>query len=572
MSKAHAPDKLKSLVKALPVFVFIWMLLLSVRPLKDVDVWWHIKAGEHTAASLSLPADKDPFSISASPPERPNAMTTQWLGDVLFYGSYRIGGLPGVSAMRGALIVFPFIFLYFRFLRRGFGPLNAASYLMFPLLVIVVSLNYTFERPQAFSFVFAMLLAVLVEDWRERGGRRLIFTVPLMALWGNVHGAYVVGSLIIMIYAFSETLKFLFKSRHALERERLFFFLPVMSLAFFSAFLNPEGWRLFGSAVLGRLSLSGGSSEGMLLRAEWLGLKRFSEVFGAEIWPPFAAAFIILGFSALLYMWIRQRGADATEVLMLVFSSALGLSMARGVMFSFLLLPVFFSRAGGAGRKIFSWVSFALILVWVFMALRFGFGFVPNAPDSWTDARFPEGAARFLKENPVGGAMFNYREWGGFLLFHGFKTFTDTRAMDKTLYRIHDEVLLGKKGWEKTLDRFGINFVIAPIVATGENYVPPLVVFLSEAKTEIWQPIYYDGNAVVFLRDAPSNRPLIDKYHVPKWKLLKDMLMWADYMVGHAPEDKNILALREAAIKRLGGFPEGVEFLDALKGKKPFVH
>jgi hypothetical protein len=560
---------MKATLKYLPFIFFIWVFLLSFRPLKDFDVWWHIKTGQWIVENHKIPIKEDPFSYASTKPINPvNAMTTQWLGDVVFYASYATGGLAGVSLLRGILLAAPFFFLYLLHLRKGPGPFFSFSYLCLPASILVVNLNYTYERPQAFSFVFAMLLTVMLEDYRENRGKKILLAAPLMALWSNMHGSYVIGDVILILYSASETLKRLFGAGGSMEKRHLSFMASASAAAFASSFINPNAYKVLYMFAARSFSAGGGGGSSIMI-AEWLNLWRFREAFGAELWPLFAAGFIVISVCPLVLTWIKRRAVDITELFVVSLASAIGLFIARGIMFSFLLLPVFFVKSADMPRKAFSVIALAVCILWMSNSAKFNFDFVPNIPENYVDERFPQGAVDFLKENNIDAPVFGYREWGGYLIFNGYKTFTDPRLIDLRINGIYETAISCGEGWEGIIDSYGINAVLIPAIVPSQNSAVALALELARAGRASWRLIYFKDNSVVFLRDIPENRHVIEKYRIPEWMLFKDLLLWADSMLYHAPENKdmveNLKNIRSVAELRLREFPGGGEFIRKIK-------
>ena len=97
-------------------------------------------------------------------------------------------------------------------------------------------------RPQLFSLLlFAILLVVMTEA--DAGRRRGLWIVPpLMALWVNCHGGWIVGIGVLGFWTAVRVLDW----REGSETIRARVFLALIGLAAVAATLvNPYGWRMW---------------------------------------------------------------------------------------------------------------------------------------------------------------------------------------------------------------------------------------------------------------------------------------------------------------------------------------
>src|SRR4051794_18425382 len=126
---------------AAPVFVLLCNSLMFRLPV--LDFWWHLKMGELIAATRSIP-HVDQFSFTAA--GRP-FVVQNWLADVIYYGTYRLGGFPLIVLLTSMLAVSGFV-LFYALCVVGANNLKVAVFLGF----LAALGNYSFSRPQTFSF------------------------------------------------------------------------------------------------------------------------------------------------------------------------------------------------------------------------------------------------------------------------------------------------------------------------------------------------------------------------------------------------------------------------------------
>lgn len=119
----------------------------------------------------------------------------QWLGQLLYYGLYALGGIRAVLALN-ALALAAGTGLALVAARGLGGSARSVTWLALLSLVVIAWSSWT-ARVQSLVFVvFVGLLWLLAADSR-RGSRRVLFALPLLVLWANVHGTAFLGAALI---------------------------------------------------------------------------------------------------------------------------------------------------------------------------------------------------------------------------------------------------------------------------------------------------------------------------------------------------------------------------------------
>src|SRR6185436_17519137 len=109
----------------------------------------------------------------------------EWLAQVVFYGLYRLGGLPLLSLFSAALIVGGWAITW----RLAHGPVMQRLLVLLPSLI--PASEHWAPRPHAFSLLFLPLAVLLVTR------RRYFWLVPLFWLWANFHGGVLLGLVVV---------------------------------------------------------------------------------------------------------------------------------------------------------------------------------------------------------------------------------------------------------------------------------------------------------------------------------------------------------------------------------------
>lgn len=253
----------------------------------DPDLWGHVRFGEDILDHRAI-TSHDPYSFTSDRPW----VNHEWLAETLVALAYRAAGAAGIVALK-TIVIAGALALVSKALRRvAWRPVDHDALL--GLAIFGTFLRYHLMRPQVFSVLLcAGLLSILVEA--DRGRRRtLVAAVPVMLLWANLHGGWIVGLGILLIWC---AVRLTWSNPGAIDRRRI---AAVAVAATAATLVNPYGvglWTFLRDTVgLSRPDI-----------VDWLPLFRLPVLF---IVPAATAA--IVGCAALVK---ARRGVDPAHVL-----------------------------------------------------------------------------------------------------------------------------------------------------------------------------------------------------------------------------------------------------------------
>lgn len=272
-------------------------------PAGDPDMWWHLASGrwmvEHRDG-LRV----DVFSSTAA--GEPYALG-EWLGEVAVYLAYAAGSWTGVAILRAALVAVA----AYSVTRLALRTAPARVAIPLAALAIVLSKPTWTDRPQLFTLALFPLVLDLCLAARAGSRGAAIATVPLVAVWADLHGGYALGIALLWIFALDALL----------ERRPLAAPLATAAIA-----------TVVVSAQPGALSLlrAAGHVAGSTVR--------IVEESPVDPLTPFGALFaLFVGATLLLFM---LRGASLLAAIVLVPMLWLALSAQRHVpLFAFAAVP-----------------------------------------------------------------------------------------------------------------------------------------------------------------------------------------------------------------------------------------
>ncbi|EWS99697.1 hypothetical protein N865_21520 [Intrasporangium oryzae NRRL B-24470] len=168
------------------------VLLMASAVTVGADTNWLVALGNDVLTRRSIPVGV-PFAAADSS----SWVNVPALGEVLFALVDRVGplGLPLAQlAVDAALLAL----MALGARRRGAGSGATAAVLALTCLGMLPALGVI--RAQLFSLVPFAALLLLLRTEHDRPTARIWFAVPLIALWGNLHGAVLVGLAVTGCY------------------------------------------------------------------------------------------------------------------------------------------------------------------------------------------------------------------------------------------------------------------------------------------------------------------------------------------------------------------------------------
>ncbi|TAN43393.1 MAG: hypothetical protein EPN25_01025 [Nitrospirae bacterium] len=492
------------LLTATIVVVCAVSALYLMRPVSDPDFFWHLKTGQWIWENGQLP-EQDPFSFTtpSSPDQRGLfILKSYWLGQLLYYAHYSLGGMSGIIWMRAWLVAL----LVFVLLKRRTGDLLLYLWLLVLFLVSMLEV-YPVERPQAFSFVFFALLLYILEHIRKGSpavnpAGALTALPLLMLVWANTHGGFIIGQITIGLYLAAEGLKFVRPSLRPLNRTiyKRLFIAGVAGLVLSLA--NPDTYHVMEILRL--------PSYAKYLNTDYMStIKALADFRDYSVLLDW---FVML--LALAGLLVNAGRVNITEVLLLGGTGYAAFTQVRYVPFFLIAAIPAISRAFEK-KRLPVWLKALLIAMIAAAAVFFVRDEVSNTRNllsgRWIDEkRYPVKAADYVLARNLRGNMYNHYDWGGYLIWRlgpGRKVFIDGRDIDEATFWKAMSINIaytdnsGRPYWKSILESYHISYLIVPIHEAAGNR---LQLVSALAKDSDWTLAFSDANSVVFLKKDPG--------------------------------------------------------------------
>lgn len=487
------------------------LFCISLTRVLGLDIWWHLAVGRYLLETRSFPSH-DVFSFTGTSWDN-----KEWLFGIFVYLVQKAGGVNLMTLVKSALFTATFLVLYLLSVKRSGNRYLSLGVVLLAALACRARLAF---RPEILSWLFVAVLLLLIEKFWE-GKRRPLCLFPLLMLaWVNVHPLAFVGLVILAVHLVGGIARAALPAqadKNGWRRPRagdlaLLALILAASCVAFSC--NPVSWRRFLSPI--ELMTTHSAYLASLTEAAPLPLFQF---------PCFAAFVLLAVFTLVMFV----TGMDPADTLLIALFGTASVTMARNAP----LLPVVaapaiafqFARfldvhSPGVTEALAGWrraadaaiaVLLVAVIVWAVRRPDFGLGY--------GGILYPEGAVKYLETAKPRGPMFNIYDWGGYLvwkLYPSYRVFMDGRGPDvypPEVWAEYETIEGAKEGWDTALARRGVNFILA----STANKLHPLIRALNESRE--WRLAYWDFQSMVFLRDAPANRALIDAY---EYRVLDD--------------------------------------------------
>jgi hypothetical protein len=394
------------------------LVFCCVRPIWNIDIFWHVAAGNLIESIGSIP-DQDTFSAF-----HPKQLWVpfQWGYEVMVARIDAMWGLEGLRWIHILLHAAAFG-LAARMIYRRLGP---ASTLTFALLMVAY-LDRIRARPHVFNLLGVLLLAL----WLERAGRAaraekaaieppgllkrmLRLDLPLILLgtfWANLHAG---GSLLVpvVVGAFVVGL-YLERAPDSFDVLRAFLLTLLLMV------LSPS----FVEGVSQAFLMWGQTRE---LIPEWSSSLHY--LTHAEHSIHWVMGLIPFFVALLVVVHVGKRGTNTRMPELLASLALLGLSFttARFLYLAPIVLIVWpalieFSRS--TRIKTISCVILSLVLGILFLHEHLYIQshsprhFVSRMTETVDGSRFPKQAGEFVQKTGLHGAAMHQSDWGGYLLY-----------------------------------------------------------------------------------------------------------------------------------------------------------
>ena len=461
----------------------------------------------------------------------------EWLFHVATYAVYLVGHWNALVFFQVAIVLAIFSVLAFAARAFHYSPFSAGVLIFFAILIGM-------ERFMLRADLFGILLAVLfyfivrcyleAELYEKKGTQKwlpLIFLFCVQVAWANSHGSFPLAFMLVFAYIAAYAAHYLwykFVRKNTCIKfltSHLNALLSILAATTVASILNPFGIRAFFDALNPSLAMS-------------QTIQEWRTPFAPADFQHFAVSvYFVLFFAAIAVVILNIRKLQLADLFILLAFGYLSVSYARDTalfaVFCALILPYYVDRILELTahllrktRHISRYISIGEQVVMVSLIIYGGFltcNLVTNrfyASDLETREfgiglsakAYPIAAANFIETHNLSGNMFNNFDIGTYLnwrLFPKRKTFIDGDLFSQASNSYYDNIMAGNVSYNDVANKYHINYFVLDYISTDTS---GLISSLYSDKN--WVLVYFDELSVIFVKNTPENKALINKYAI----------------------------------------------------------
>jgi hypothetical protein len=483
--------------KLLSFITFFAVLAMATRVSIASDTFWHLRAGEWILEHGEI-LREDPFSLTRYGEDW---RYPGWLAQVLMISAFRILGFPGLNLFTTGFVLLGLFFVWQVIEGQDFVRVSIL------LLAAITSAVYWSARPHIMTFALTGLFLWVLQDYRS-GKRNKLWILPIgMALWGNLHGGFASGFILILCYLLGEILEALsqlmqgeIKIGDAFRKHQsaILSYTGIGLICAVSLSLNPHGpsMILYPFRTVGIESLQN-------YIQEWQS-PNFHE---PQVYPYLLSILLLL----LVFTASKKRVSAHEYVLTAVFL-VLSLTAARNIaLFALVTAPVLSKHLSSSlepwtkkmrgsdeldpiiARRINLILFFVCALA---VGVKIAIPLRPAVNQAAIREMFPQEAVEFIKSTEPEGPLFNTYNWGAYILWELYPDYPS--YVDGRTDLFNDEILSsylsawrGAPEWQEVFSRWGIKLVFVETDAPLRH----------QLEMNGWETLYEDEKAIVMSHD-----------------------------------------------------------------------
>ena len=408
------------------------------------DYYWHVKAGEYIVNNLTIPYH-DIFSWYGIS-NNLYWVSHEWLSEVLLYlynlVFRNLGPLLFNITFYGGLI-----FCLLKFNKENFLK-NKIFTLFWLLLGFLTFTSSMLPRPHMISYLLlAITLYLLYDNFNHRDSKKIYFLPLISLLWVNFHG----GSsnlpyLLCLIFLIAGLFSFKLGQLEArkIDKKQLKKYLICFILCILVLVINPHGLKMLYYPYINM-------QDAVMISniSEWQSpsLNDFSNL----------GSFILIG-AIIITMIITKKKIPLIDFLILGVFLILAFKSIRFL--PLLYIVATFSIFNLVSKYDFEFHKNLIRFIFVLLVI-ISISFIPKLVNTYQEKPIPDSLINYIKEKKP-KRLFNYYDYGGYLIYNDIKVFIDGRADMYSGHTLKDTFDLQNYGYEYILDKYDFDMLIIP--------------------------------------------------------------------------------------------------------------
>lgn len=489
----------------LEALFFIGIFLLSLVPLRDFDIWFHVKSGEIIAKMGII--HYDVFSYNTQGREW---FPYEWLYQITVYFIQQTFSFEAIKYVTAVVVTLQ-IWVFYRILKKLLN-LNILLSLFTVFFFYVSVFEYYNARPHVVAYTFLLINLYLILLYYFRKKNLLALTLPITLMWANMHGSIFLDVGLFVGYIFICLVHYFFSKSHDwIEKaKKLSFYGSVTAILTILPPLGILQYKLLWIFFQKRQIIARFVDEWTPLSTNPIGFWIYTCILS-----------LILAYTILII--IKKRAwRQALWLIPLLPFVFLAYTASRNVFLGNISLTIIlgwnltFLKFKNYSKKV------KTIIISLFIVALVANVWLLNQKDRKEKLYYPVKATQFIKKFNLRGNMFNEYGYGGFLLYELYpehKVFFDGRtdvylcceipdSLDVAINKYFPDDKYQKYLYTKIWDKYKISYVL--IRTEKHTLLRKIARVLSQDSQ--WALVYWDDYTQIFVRKDGKNNDIIKKF------------------------------------------------------------
>ncbi|MDD3013155.1 MAG: hypothetical protein PHC34_05580 [Candidatus Gastranaerophilales bacterium] len=495
---------MKKIVFYLSLFIITWVYCAKFNCI-DWDLWARLAVGK----IFFLTGTILKHDIFAYTPVKSLWIDHEWGSGVIFYYISHYFGDTGLMLLK---IFFSFIILFIisRIVKLQNPKTNAHLNIGFYAIVYLLLFSGigTTVRCQHFTFLFFTLLIYLLERIRRNENKLLFIIPPLMMLWANIHGGFVSGLGLLLIYGIGEFLN---------KKPCIKYFIVLIPSVLITL-INPYGinyWFYMAQAITMKRTII----------TEWLPTNLMGSILS---WQRYKLVLLVSAIS-IIFTLIKNRPKyrelDKVKYLILLVSLYLSLKyikhqpflgIAAGCFLYHDFYNIFYTARdyivsvfGEIGDKFLRFIATVKdVILYTFIFIAGSLLIYSNSLKiTVSDKTYPVGSIEFISQNHLSGNLLTVFHWGSYAFWKlypecliAYDGRYEEVYPDETVHKIRNFLFYSDKKSYDFIKKYNTDILV--LEKNTSSYVTML-------KDKNWKLIFEDKISGVFVQAKKAKKHYI---------------------------------------------------------------
>ncbi|HEX2957412.1 MAG TPA: hypothetical protein VHO70_11300, partial [Chitinispirillaceae bacterium] len=457
-------EKLNQILFYIAIGIIVFILTFITHS-PDYDFWARLAVGSIFFQTGWVP-HHDIFSYV---PTKAQWIDHEWGASVIFYGAAKFLGVWGFFLLK-AVIIFLVLLFIIKIIRMhketgsvGIVYIMLTEFSLFPGVGAVI-------RCQMFTYLFFALWLFQLENIRKNGNKNLWIFPVTMLFWVNMHGGFIAGIGLLVIYAIGELL----------NRKNPYKYLIILGMILPFTLINPYGVNFWKYIIEATLMSRPTVPEWYPIRLD--GPNQIIMGFKVHYLIGFFM-FVVLTAIAFLRQILQKEKLDWTKYLLATTLLYIGCSHQRHIIFFVIAMSALFYNQyilllnfvksiiakllKIKNNKLLNVINFSLghvlLLILLFRIFPFlHFDIILNPKE------YPYGSFEFIRQNKLSGSLATTFKWSSYAfwkLYPQCKVLVDGRYEEvytNTVFNEAIQISLKTGNWDDVIRKYNTDILVLP--------------------------------------------------------------------------------------------------------------